>query len=121
MGNLPNKDLWVHTCTLKRLTRSVNDDFQEVEKDTLILLNEPCCFYQKNLRVLTQDGVVWQKAPRVTISPDNGVIQPEIDDVFVIDSKVYKTTAMLPFYDYDGTYLGVTCDLEYVGIAEVNQ
>jgi hypothetical protein len=121
MANLPNKDLWIQVCTLKRLVRSVNSSYQEVEKDVIILQNEPCCFYQRNLRVLTPDGVVWKAQPRVTVSPDDGLGRPEIDDVFEIEGKRYKTTAMLPFTDYDGTYLGATCDLEYVGVAEGNE
>jgi hypothetical protein len=83
MSALPNKDFWTATCTLKRLVRSTNTAFQEEDKDVIVLQNEPCCFYNKGQRTVTPDGTVWKKQPRVTISPEDGVTQPEIDDVLM--------------------------------------
>jgi hypothetical protein len=115
-----NKDFWTQRCLVKRAFRSKNADMQEVLKLLPLLQDEPCCLYQKARQAVTPDGVVWRKQPRVSVSPDSEHLRPKVDDVFVIDGMEYSTTMVTEHTDYDGSYLGSTCDLTYVGIASVS-
>ena len=113
------RDMWQDRCTILRPTRSKNIEFQRVAETEEILVDEPCVLYSRGQQVVTPDGVVWRRTPRLTVSPlDGDFSRPRINDKVFVNERQYLVTDFREHIDYDSTYLGTTMTLSEVGFQD---
>jgi hypothetical protein len=117
---LPMRDMWRHLATVQRLTRTVDGEFRQVEEVQEILIDEPCAMSSVVRQVMESTGVVWRKVPRCSISPLDATQAPHIDDILVVDDRRYRVTDLVPYTDYDGSYMGSSLTLQEIGIEDAD-
>jgi hypothetical protein len=118
MSQLPMRDMWRHTCTLRRDSRSRNEDFQVLEHQKDVLVNEPCALTNKTRSVQTANGTVWRSLPRMSISPKEYASRPQTNDAVEIDGRAYQVVDITEITDYDGSYMGSVCNLKESGVVD---